>query len=148
MADELENKFKQFIQYIFHIEEKTDKCCSSKNKEEDCPCCNYPTLPERGSYYICPLCFWEDDGQDEPFCEEVWNGPNGDYSLIEARNNFAEYLTYYRPSDKEMFEKEKEKEHLKINLIQKYEQLKFEKCDNKICQLKKDIDSLKEKLRF
>lgn len=144
MTDELEKKFKQFIQYIFHLEEK----CVEKECETECccPCCNYPTLPERGSYHICPLCFWEDDGQDEPFCEEVWNGPNGDYSLTEARNNFAEYLTYYRPSDTDMFEENKEKDHIKIPLIQKYEQLKFEKNENTISQLKEDIRKLREKL--
>ncbi|MFN8575740.1 MAG: CPCC family cysteine-rich protein [Candidatus Sericytochromatia bacterium] len=147
MADELEKKFKQFIEYVFHIERKSDKCCSSKDSENfNCPCCNYPTLPERGSYYICPLCFWEDDGQDEPFCEEVWNGPNGDYSLREARNNFSDYLTYYRPDDKEMFEKQKEKEHLKINLIQKFEQLKIEKCPITSKKIKNDIENLKLKL--
>jgi len=26
-----------------------------------CPCCGYLTLPERGAYDICPVCFWEDD---------------------------------------------------------------------------------------
>lgn len=145
MCDELEKKFNQFIRYIFHLDERTPDC-SSQNKSQDyynCPCCNYPTLPERGVYYICPLCFWEDDGQDEPFCEEVWGGPNGNYSLTEARNNFAEYLTYYRPSDKEMFEKDKEKEHIKITLIQKYEQLKTEKNQCNIQKLKQDIDKLK-----
>ena len=29
-----------------------------------CPCCGYKTLPEEppGTYNICELCFWEDDG--------------------------------------------------------------------------------------
>jgi Cysteine-rich CPCC len=29
-----------------------------------CPCCGFLTLDERGGYDICPVCFWEDDGQD------------------------------------------------------------------------------------
>lgn len=28
---------------------------------EQCPCCGYITLPERGTSLICPICFWEDD---------------------------------------------------------------------------------------
>ena len=28
---------------------------------EQCPCCGYVTLPERGTSQICPVCFWEDD---------------------------------------------------------------------------------------
>ncbi len=30
----------------------------------DCPCCGYKTFLQKptGDYYICPVCFWEDDG--------------------------------------------------------------------------------------
>ena len=62
-----------------------------------CPCCGYPTLDERGGYEICALCNWEDDGQDDPYADEVWGGPNWDYSLAEARRNFALYRIMYRP---------------------------------------------------
>jgi Cysteine-rich CPCC len=29
-----------------------------------CPCCGYRTLPQEagGTYALCPICFWEDDG--------------------------------------------------------------------------------------
>src|SRR5690348_9315762 len=64
-----------------------------------CPCCGYPTLSERGGYEICPLCECEDDGQDDPRAAEIWGGPNGDYSLMEARTSFALHLTMYRPTD-------------------------------------------------
>jgi len=64
-----------------------------------CPCCGYPTLDERGGYEICPLCDWEDDGQDDPQADEVWGGPNRDYSLAEARQNFAQHRIMYRPGD-------------------------------------------------
>jgi Cysteine-rich CPCC len=53
-----------------------------------CPCCGYLTLPDRGIYDICPVCFWEEDGQDDPHADEVWGGPNGSLSLTEARNNY------------------------------------------------------------
>ena len=31
-----------------------------------CPCCLYKTLSEIGGYEICPVCFWEDDGVEDP----------------------------------------------------------------------------------
>ncbi|GEL05985.1 CPCC family cysteine-rich protein [Rummeliibacillus stabekisii] len=30
-----------------------------------CSCCNYETLVQRGEYGICPVCFWEDDGNNK-----------------------------------------------------------------------------------
>ena len=62
-----------------------------------CPCCGYPTLTERAAYEICELCNWEDDGQDEAAANEVWGGPNSDYSLAEARANFLQYRVMYAP---------------------------------------------------
>ncbi|WP_210332701.1 CPCC family cysteine-rich protein [Methylosinus sp. H3A] len=53
-----------------------------------CPCCGYRTLDERGAYEICPVCFWEDDGQDDHDADEVRGGPNGSLSLTRARQNF------------------------------------------------------------
>ena len=64
-----------------------------------CPCCGYPTLTERGGYDICCLCNWEDDGQDNPLADEVWGGPNGRYSLAEARANFKQYWVMYSPDN-------------------------------------------------
>jgi hypothetical protein len=58
-----------------------------------CPCCGFPTFFERGGFEICELCDWEDDGQDDPQADEVWGGPNGKYSLSEARTNFKRFLT-------------------------------------------------------
>src|SRR5262245_55462925 len=56
-----------------------------------CPCCGYKTLGERGKYEICPVCFWEDDGQDEQIADEVWGGPNGALSLTQARANYRAF---------------------------------------------------------
>ncbi|MGJ7498649.1 CPCC family cysteine-rich protein [Variovorax sp. RT4R15] len=53
-----------------------------------CPCCGCLTLAERGGYEICPVCFWEDDGQDEVDALTVRSGPNGMVSLAQARANF------------------------------------------------------------
>ena len=54
-----------------------------------CPCCHSITLPERGAFELCPVCFWEDDGQDDHDADEVRGGPNGTLSLTQARANFA-----------------------------------------------------------
>jgi hypothetical protein len=56
-----------------------------------CPCCRYLTLSERGGFEICPVCFWEDDGQDDHDAEVVHGGPNGALSLAQARANFAAF---------------------------------------------------------
>ena len=56
-----------------------------------CPCCRFKTLRGRGQDEICPVCFWEDDGQDDHDANEVRGGPNGTLSLSKARDNFAEF---------------------------------------------------------
>jgi len=53
-----------------------------------CPCCGFITLTERSAYEICPVCFWEDDGQDDHDANEVRGGPNQALSLTVARANF------------------------------------------------------------
>jgi Cysteine-rich CPCC len=54
-----------------------------------CPCCRYPTLPMRGGFEVCPVCYWEDDGQDSHDADRVRGGPNEAFSLTQARANFA-----------------------------------------------------------
>ena len=56
-----------------------------------CPCCGYKTLPERGGFEICPVCFWEDDGQDDHDADVVRAGPNYSLSLTKARENFKHF---------------------------------------------------------
>jgi len=53
-----------------------------------CPCCGCRTLDARADYDICPVCFWEDDGQDDPDAGAVRGGPNGALSLTRARANY------------------------------------------------------------
>jgi hypothetical protein len=56
-----------------------------------CPCCGSLTLPTRGGFELCPVCFWEDDGQDDHDADEVRCGPNGNLSLTQARANYGEF---------------------------------------------------------
>ncbi|MCD6040375.1 MAG: hypothetical protein K0R24_1664 [Gammaproteobacteria bacterium] len=56
-----------------------------------CPCCGYYTLESEppGSYSLCPVCFWEDDGvqfEDADYC-----GGSNRVSLNKARKNFLKY---------------------------------------------------------
>lgn len=56
-----------------------------------CPCCKFLTLPELGGFAMCPVCFWEDDGQTEADAEEVRGGPNFELSLRQAQANFKQF---------------------------------------------------------
>ncbi len=87
-----------------------------------CPCCYMPTLKERAGYDICPICFWEDDGQDTDDAEIVRGGSNYDYSLKEARNNFEQNHTMYRPSDEKAFKREMKEMPLKKKMYQAFTQ--------------------------
>ena len=62
-----------------------------------CPCCGYPTLRDRGWDEICYLCSWEDDGQDDRDADDVRGGPNHQWSLTRARDNFVTYGIMYEP---------------------------------------------------
>ena len=44
----------------------------------------------RGGFEICPVCFWQDDGQDDHDADEVRGGPNRDLSLSQACRNYRE----------------------------------------------------------
>jgi hypothetical protein len=67
-----------------------------QHKTYRCPCCKFKTLFGRSHYEICPVCFWEDDGQDEHDAEEVRGGPNGGLSLRQAQSNFREFRAIER----------------------------------------------------
>lgn len=51
-----------------------------------CPCCGYKTLSSRAHYDICAVCFWEDDGENDPSKLSSVNHMH----LGEARLNFLE----------------------------------------------------------
>jgi len=60
---------------------------SVPERRHQCPCCDYYTLGDRAAYEICPVCYWEDDGQDLDQLEVV-SGANH-ITLREARTNYA-----------------------------------------------------------
>lgn len=59
---------------------------------QQCPCCDYFSLAERGMSLVCPVCFWEDDCLD--YSKPDWDAEsdtNDNMTLREARKNFIEY---------------------------------------------------------
>ena len=73
-----------------------------------CPCCACFTLDLRAGHEVCPVCSWEDDGQDSHDADEVRGGPNAALSLTQARRNYADFgacarsaLPYVRPATRE-----------------------------------------------
>jgi len=58
-------------------------------KSEQCPCCDYYSLPDRGVFSICPLCFWEDDGFEMSDIDK-YSEPNR-LTLREGRLNFKTF---------------------------------------------------------
>lgn len=55
------NKYLQ--QYFIGLYEEPFSVVGNEDTLEKCPCCDYLTLPNRGNYDVCPVCFWEDDGK-------------------------------------------------------------------------------------
>ena len=54
-----------------------------------CPCCGYKTLETADALALCPVCWWEDDGQEDEDAAEVRLTVNGQLSLNQARAHFA-----------------------------------------------------------
>ena len=52
-----------------------------------CPCCDYISLPGRAEWHICPVCFWEDSGQDVDKLDSS-SPANKGITLRQARDNF------------------------------------------------------------
>lgn len=110
----------------------------------NCPCCGYPTLEERRGWEICCLCNWEDDGQDDAHADKVWGGPNHDYSLREARENFKKNFIMYR--DRRRILKQTDKEiQTKKGLIIAFKSLRAANNES-VQQIWKEIDSLEKVL--
>jgi putative transcription antitermination factor YqgF len=68
-----------------------DFLASQRTQKDACPCCRYKTLSGRNHFQLCPVCFWEDDGQDDHDADDVRGGPNALLSLSQARENFQKF---------------------------------------------------------
>ena len=64
------------------------KCC--------CPCCGYPTLNYMVGIRNTLHLLVEDDGTGDKKANFVAGGPNGSYSLMEARANFEHHGDMYK----------------------------------------------------
>lgn len=80
-----------FTWYTDKLEHASTFCERRDELSYRCPCCYHRTLYERGGFEICPVCYWEDDGQDDVDADTVRGGPNGDLSLAQARENYTKY---------------------------------------------------------
>jgi hypothetical protein len=80
-----------FEQYCDTLDNASVIAERRKGERYRCPCCRYRTLFSRGHFEICPVCFWEDDGQDDHDADIVRGGPNGSLSLTAARANFDDF---------------------------------------------------------
>jgi hypothetical protein len=87
--EELARRQKWFERYVRELASNSVVSGAQFGARFACPCCRFLTLRERGGYEICPVCFWEDDGQDDHDAARVRGGPNGILSLAQARLNFG-----------------------------------------------------------
>lgn len=72
-------------------------------KKFPCPICGTKCLSEeRGSFDICPVCGWEEDGYQQKYPDEA--GPNDYWTLTEARkaweNGETLFERYPNPKDR------------------------------------------------
>lgn len=59
----------------------------AKNLGVQCYCCGYFSLEEKGTAEICPVCFWEDDGENNL---DMMSNPNR-MTLRQGRDNFVKF---------------------------------------------------------
>lgn len=88
---DLERRRRRFEQYVGQLESHSVRYPEGEAGPFRCPCCGCRTLDARGDFDICPVCFWENDGQDDHDADVVRGGPNGSLSLAEARANYREF---------------------------------------------------------
>jgi hypothetical protein len=94
--DDLEAR-RRWFEHHYDLLESTSILIESKpGVTFRCPCCGSKTLDMRGGFEICPVCFWEDDGQDDHDADVVRGGPNGKLSLTLARANYREFAACQR----------------------------------------------------
>jgi hypothetical protein len=86
----IENEFyffsNEYIQTFLSTQLKIAiKVKGKKPKLFPCFCCGYNTLNKRGEYFICKVCYWEDDGNNNLY---EYNDANK-MTLFDAKKNFV-----------------------------------------------------------
>lgn len=61
-----------------------------ENNKVKCQVCGFKTLRGRGNFEVCPVCFWEDEGEVQDPSVST-GGPNGDLSIEKARRNYRQF---------------------------------------------------------
>lgn len=100
------------------------------------------------TFDICILCGWQDDGQNDEDADRVYGGPNGSYSLTEARANFSKYLVKYSPDNetKNFSIDLSEEIAIKKHLINLFDENKLLNDKNKKEKIWLEISRTKDKL--
>ena len=90
-AEELERRQAWFEWYVEQQASNSVRSAEGETGPFRCPCCKCRTLDARGDFDVCPVCFWEDDGQGDHDANMVRGGPNGSLSLAQAQANFRRF---------------------------------------------------------
>ncbi|WP_239990193.1 CPCC family cysteine-rich protein [Corticimicrobacter populi] len=78
------------MQHPPHLTANMPQNESAQHNLFTCPCCGYLMFSEPpGSYDICPICFWEDDGFQLYYPEQ--SGGANPSSLLTAQVNFIQF---------------------------------------------------------
>jgi hypothetical protein len=89
--EEIAQRNQWFEGYVHALDHRSVVRARAEGVVYRCPCCGCSKLSERGGFEICPVCFWEDDGQDDSDADTVRGGPNGSLSLTQARQTFRAF---------------------------------------------------------
>ena len=54
-----------------------------------CLCCGFKTIETPDTLALCPVCWWEDDGQEDADAGDVRHTVNGSLSLNDAREHYS-----------------------------------------------------------
>jgi hypothetical protein len=74
----------------------------SSGLSNSCPICGYMTLATRCDHDICGICFWQDDGQDNPEADNNYIGPNQVHSINTFRVEIYDWLEEFKSVEKPM----------------------------------------------
>ncbi|NVK66771.1 MAG: hypothetical protein HWE22_19420 [Flavobacteriales bacterium] len=97
-------KFNSYSNEYLRKQLSLNEVCGDEPNLFPCPCCGFKTIDERAEYEICPVCWWEDDGQDNQNADISMGGPNEDISLTQARINYLKF-GIYNPKLTDLIEK-------------------------------------------